>query len=99
MESKKQANSLKRRSDLWLPETEGWGARGAGLVEGGQKIHISSSKISTGHIMYNTVTKISTALWYIGKLLRVNPKSSHHKKKNFFYFLLFFSAYLYEIMS
>lgn len=65
-------------------------------MEGGQKKHISSTKISTGHVMYNTVTKISTAVWYIGKL-RVNPKSSHQKKKNFFYFLLFFSAYLYEI--
>ena len=35
--------------------------------------------------------------YYTGKLLRVNPKSSHHKGKYFFLFFKF--CYLYEMMD
>ena len=30
--------------------------------------------------MYNMGNIINTAVWHIGMLLRVNPKSSHHKE-------------------
>ena len=30
--------------------------------------------------MYNMMTIVKPAVWYIWKLLRINPKSSHHKE-------------------
>ena len=43
-------NSQKKRSYLWLPETGGRGKRN--WKEGGQKVEISSYKISPGDVMY-----------------------------------------------
>ena len=34
--------------------------------------------------MYNLIDIINTAVHYILKLLRVNPKSSHQKEENIF---------------
>ena len=45
--------------------------------------------------MYITMTTLSTAVWYIPKLLRVGPKISHHKKKTIFVALGFFFFFLY----
>ena len=32
-------------------------------------------------IAYDVMTIVNTAVWYISKLLRVDPKCSHHKGK------------------
>lgn len=36
-------------------------------------------QMSPRDIMYNIVTIGNTVVWYVGKLLKGNPKSSHHK--------------------
>ena len=49
------------------------------------------SHISPGNAMDNTINTMNTAVCYISKRLRVNPKSSHHKEI-FFYFFNFISV-------
>lgn len=47
------------------------GVRGWGLDKGGQKVQIAVIRyISTGDAMYSMVTRVNTAVWYTGKLLR-----------------------------
>lgn len=43
--------------------------------------------------MYNIMTTVNTAVWYIRKLLRVDFRSYHKEKK------FFFSSSLYEMMD
>ena len=43
LETNKQTNSQKKRSDLWLPEIRGWGGRV--LDEDRQKVKTSNYKI------------------------------------------------------
>ena len=35
---------------------------------------------------------VNIAVWYIGKLLRVDPKNSRHKEKSFFF--AFYCTYM-----
>ena len=48
--------------------------------------------------MYNTINIINTAVYYIWKLLRVNPKGSHQKEKIFFSSISLI-LYQYEMMD
>ena len=47
--------------------------------------------------MYNMINVINTAVYYVWKWLRVNPKTSQHKEKNFFSISLI--LYLYKMMD
>ena len=83
-----------------LPESED----GEGeLEEGGQKVQTLVIRwVSIRDVMYNVMTVTNTAIWYTGKLERVNPKSSHHKEEIVFlfpFFSLLFLLYLYEKME
>ena len=50
--------------------------RGVGVVkkgrvgEGGQKLQISSYKVSTKGVIYHMITTVNTPDWYVEKLLR-----------------------------
>ena len=39
--------------------------------------------------MFNMMTTVNTAIWYAGKMLRVNSRSTYHKEKNIFSFFIF----------
>lgn len=45
--------------------------------------------------MYNTMSTANTAVWYVAKLLRVDPMNSHHKEKIFV--LFFFFSFLFIV--
>ena len=50
------------------------------MGEGWQKVQTSVIKYKTpGDIMYSTVTKVNSIVFYITKLQRVDLKCSHHK--------------------
>lgn len=44
-------------------------------------------QISIRNVTLNVVTMVTTAVWSMGRLVRVNPKSSHHKEKKTSFFL------------
>ena len=58
-------------------------------IEGGQNAQTSSYEISSRDVMYDKIYIINTDVWYMWKLLKVNPKNSHHKEKVFFSFVNF----------
>ena len=54
------------------------------LDGGREKVHSSSYKLNKyKDVMYNLINIINTAVCYVRKLLRVNPKSSSHGKDVF----------------
>ena len=81
---KRTNKSLKKRSDLWLPEA---GARGRrNWIKVVKRYQLPVIRLARD-AMYNMINIIDTAA-YMKVLKRLNPKSSHHKEKIFFFYFV-----------